>query len=67
MTINTKFNIGDRVWVILNRHAVCKEITEITVTFTEKRNIVAYTVDSEYEPYFEAELFTTKEELLSSL
>ena len=75
MTIETKFNIWDKVWFIYNRsvsHGTIKEISahhrirnEFGYTATE----IDYIIETGYirERIEEKHLFRTKQELLDSL
>ena len=74
MKIETKFNIGDEVWFILNNKVNCSKISKIAVEFTNKDNYYYY--HFEYDPprsptlcnYFSIKnVFATKQELLDSL
>lgn len=67
MDITTKFSLGDRVWVIQGRRAVCKEVTRVSASATLTAQVVVYNVGDNDEPYTEQEMFPTKEELLASL
>lgn len=68
MTIETKYNIGDEVWAVVE-NKVCKyPILNITV----KKGMLPETIETLYyiglcEWRYEQELFPTKEELLKSL
>lgn len=73
MTIETKYNIGDKVWFIDDNKA--KSATIITIgVFVERdmnsqyvSNSVQYGLYDFPYPYIENYLFPTKEELLKSL
>jgi hypothetical protein len=77
MTIETKYNIGDEVWVIVENEVQRLRIKEVTasahtVTRSEdgkfevlKFRIVYHFVNGEQVP--ESRCFPTKEELLKSL
>ena len=66
MTIETKYNIGDEVWAIVE-NKVCKyPILNITVKMLNKVIKVMYYIGN-CEWRYEYELFPTKEELLKSL
>ncbi len=64
MIIETKYNIGDEVWVAaLNKYPVYQRITKITIL---KGGVIMYSfinIGDREEKY----LFPTKEELLKSL
>ena len=73
MTIETKYNIGDKVWFIDDNKV--KSATIITIgVFVERdmnsqyvSNSVQYNLYDFPYPYIENQLFPTKEELLKSL
>ena len=77
MTIETKYNIGDKVWAIVENRAQCLRIEGIAIstlgeTFNESGKLVSYRIEIKY--YFgdgdwahDADCFSTKEELLKSL
>lgn len=72
MDITTKYNIGDRVWTIDDRHAVCFFITGINVRkeyddYTQSVINVTEYRGRNVDWTEEAALFPTKEELLNSL
>jgi hypothetical protein len=77
MTIETKYNIGDEVWAIVENRAQCLRIESIAVstyaeTFDESGALVSYRIRINY--YLgdgvwinDVDCFPTKEELLKSL
>lgn len=66
MKIETKYNIGDEVWTIVE-NKVCKyPILSITVKMPNKAIEVMYYIGN-CEWRYEYEVFPTKEELLKSL
>lgn len=68
MTIETKYNIGDEVWTIIENKACKYPILSITAkkrTQTEGIEVMYYIGNCEWR--YEEELFPTKEELLKSL
>ena len=77
MTIETKYNIGDDVWIIFRNKARCKTINNIRAIgglriFDECGKIVDVEMKIEYcflndEWVSEENCFPTKEELLKSL
>ena len=77
MTIETKYNIGDKVWVILRNKAECVKINNVRITGDlrindDYGNIVDVLMRVEYcflndEWVKEENCFPTKEELLKSL
>ena len=67
MEVNTKYDIGDTVWFILQNKAHHGEITGYNVTVDETMNIVViYTIHHDNKRP-ENKVFKTKEELLKSL
>lgn len=83
MTIETKYNIGDEVWII-NEHKCCKgrikslniDLYNENITFfsnircSEMTTIIKYSVKTEFDYVLDLEectIFSTKEELLNSL
>lgn len=81
MTIETRFNIGDTVWVMKDNHAV-SGVVEIIITRTSKPlkdecgiPVLRYAVkfEDDYHPdgicyeYREDALFETKEALIATL
>ena len=71
MTIETKYNIGDEVWVKTITNGVQKwKIKGINIEITENRKyreLYRIEIDGFYYIAFLCELFPTKEELLKSL
>ena len=70
MTIETKYNIGDDVWLLYNNKAVSSRIfrIEVKVDLHLSARIKYYLSGSDIaEFYSEDKLFPTKEELLKSL
>lgn len=70
MEIETKYYIGDIVWVISNNKAVEKQVTLYNVTISESTDCkpkITYELNFETEKIDEDKLFTTKKELLESL
>lgn len=69
MTIETKYNIGDKVWFMHNNSVNCETIIKIDV-FIERDviyNNIFYHIYNYCSPYIEQKLFPTKEDLLKSL
>lgn len=68
MTIKTKFNIDQQVWLMLNNAVVCTKITAIT-TNTNKNGITetAYMADKFGSWKKDTEFFASKNALLKSL
>ena len=75
MKIETKFNIGNKVWFIYNRsvsHGAVKEVSvccRIRDEFGNTETYVTYIIETGYirECVEEKHLFRTKQELLDSL
>jgi len=80
MTIKTKFNIGDEVWVIHNNKPICAMVHSIIITYrsTMPKEEYYLSLNSNFLSYpsnlgersiiFKpTELFKTKQELLKSL
>lgn len=69
MTIETKFNIGDEVWVMDGLEPVSKEILRIDIEVYNAKTIIEYDVmlGDVLTGFYEHELFLTKEYLLKSL
>ena len=77
MTIETKYNIGDEVWAIVENRAQCLRIEGVTINtldemFNESGELVSYRIGVKYylgdgEWAHEVDCFPTKEELLKSL
>ena len=77
MTIETKYNIGDEVWCIVENRAKCLRIEGVAIsslaeTFDESGKLTSYRIRIKYylgdgEWVDDANCFPTKEELLKSL
>lgn len=68
MKATTKFNIGDQVWLIIDNHAVRRDITRIIISFESPDTCeVSYSLHYGDTEIPEETLFRTKEELLKSL
>ena len=77
MTIETKYDIGDEVWAIVENRAQCLRIEGVAVstlaeTFDESGKLISYRISIKY--YFgdgewanDIDCYPTKEELLKSL
>lgn len=63
MTIETKYNIGDRVWFLFQGKVQSGYIISITIY----RDYVVYNMRTNCLSFKESLLFPTKEELLKSL
>jgi hypothetical protein len=77
MTIETKYNPGDKVWVIFENKAQCMIIEGVTVstinrTFDESGKLISYRIGIKYylgdgEWVNNINCFPTKEDLIKSL
>lgn len=82
MIIETKYNIGDEVWVMYNNKPTCLTIAAMDIWLHKKQLWVKYYMQPyeidplkmfnvEYIPYnrafYEKDVFPTKEELIKSL
>ena len=67
MEIETKYNIGDKVWLISGNKAVEKMITQFDVIINGPRPKITYQLNYESTDVDEYRLFKSKEELLKSL
>ena len=69
MTIETKYNIGDEVWVYYNMKPQKMTVTHINIYCSKRATLkteIRYVVDNAIA-FRERPLFPTKEELLKSL
>lgn len=67
MTIETKYSIGDKVWVIINSRAVIVEVFMIFTKVVKDRINTEYSFFDESMKYSERLVFPTKEALIESL
>ena len=74
MTLTTKLDIGQKVWLMHENRAVEAIIDGVRIAQNRERNAVEYEICTEqkqhfhlYETSFENCFFLTKEELLKSL
>lgn len=68
MKATTKYNIGDRVWLIRDNQAVRSLITRVIISFDSPENgKVEYSLHYGDTEIPEEQLFSTKEELLKAL
>lgn len=83
MTIETKYNVGQEVWIVFCNNGVAGivkcSVTDIEIKQFKSRAIIKYSLDAitevqsdvvKYEipdKYYEDYVFPTKEELLKSL
>ena len=77
MTIETKYNIGDYVWAIVENRAQrlrieCVKVSTLKETFDESGKLISYRIGIKYylgdgEWVNDINCFSTKEELLKSL
>ena len=66
MRLETKYNVGDKIWAMCNNRPNMYEILRITVTCDSiDKNISYRTNDGKY--FSEEGIFSSKEELLKSL
>ena len=65
--VQTKYYIGDRVWLISNNKAIEKIITQFDVVVSDNGIKITYELNYESIDIDESKLFTSKEELLKSL
>lgn len=66
LVVDTKYNIGDKVWFIDDNQVMQLDITGFSVQVKEAETVVTYTLHyGMTRP--EENLFPTKEELLNSL
>lgn len=73
MTIETRYNIGDKVWFMYNNSVKCELIIKINALIEKDMNstnihiTILYHLYDYDTSYIESKLFPTKEELLKSL
>jgi hypothetical protein len=69
MTIETKYNVGDEVWIRTLKFNVKARVIGVTINLREDGVIMEYGLERKghYYQRRECDLFTTKEELLKSL
>ena len=69
MTIETKYNLGDEVWMHLGNECICGKIIELRIYVRKRgiREIYDVFADDESVSMLGEELFSTKEDLLKSL
>lgn len=73
MTIETKYNIGDKVWFMHNNSVNSAIIIKIDFIIERSMNDTSihqhawYSLYNYHSPYSEQSIFSTKEELLKSL
>ena len=66
--MTTKYNIGDKVWLISDNQAVRSDITRIIISVeSQDKCMVTYSLHYSDVEIPEDQLFSTKEELLKSL
>lgn len=69
MTIETKYNIGDEVWIYYNMKPIKMVVTHINIYCCKRRTLetkIRYVLNGNIS-FDERVLFPTKEELLKSL
>lgn len=73
MTIETRYDIGDKVWFMYNNSVKCESIIKINALIEKDMNstnihiTILYHLYDYDTSYIESKLFPTKEELLKSL
>jgi len=67
MTVTTKYNVGDSVWIMSGNRPTQKVVYKITVTASESINIHYYFHITEKVSTLEKYMFKTKEDLINSL
>ena len=69
MNIETKYNLGQEVWMHLSNRCICGKIIDVRAYTSNKRKMIVYELFAEDEciSMLEEHLFPTKEELLKSL
>ena len=71
MEIKTKFDVGDKVWFMLNSKPIEAKIYKINIygTKDEKQTSITYSVESSlyFGVFNEKKLYASKEELINSL
>jgi hypothetical protein len=72
MTIETRYDIGDEVWFIVNGRIAEFIVSQVSIVKTEHNAYITYGLRTKNEPIItfdatEKFLFPTKEELLKSL
>ena len=74
MTINTKYNVGDKVWVLLACKAKCHPVYKISAEIYKNSTEIKYTLDTtdidgnfSCEIVSELDVYSTKEELVNSI
>ena len=66
MKLETKYNVGDKIWAMYNNRPNIYEVLRITVSCDDiDKNISYRTNDGKY--FSEEDIFSSKEELLKSL
>ena len=65
--VKTKYDIGDKVWLIYENKAVERIITQVQIIVNAQKAKVTYQLNHETTDYDEYKLYTSKEELLKSL
>lgn len=67
MTIETKYNLGDKVFYLESGCVLSGKITSVSTYHTKNSAIINYEVDGSVKDYPQSQLFKTKQELLDSL
>jgi hypothetical protein len=66
MEVNTKFNVGDQVWIVESNKAVLKIVTDLLIVLEGDTVKITYSTHGNSD-LPENRLFKTKKELLESL
>ena len=68
MEVITKYNIADKVWLIIDNQAVRANITRVIISVESTDSCkISYSLHHGSTEYSEDQLFSTKEDLLRSL
>ena len=75
MTINAKYNVGDKVWILTKGKAKCYPVYKIGIEVYKDSIEIKYTLDItdkslsifDCTVVFEANVYSTKEELINSI
>ncbi len=65
--VKTKYDIGDKVWLIYENKAAERVITQVQIIVNAQKTKVTYQLNHEITDYDECKLYTSKGELLKSL
>lgn len=68
MEVITKYNINDKVWLIIDNQAVRANITRVIISVESTDSCkISYSLNYGSTEYPEDQLFSTKEDLIKSL